>query len=71
MKSYGVTIQMKPLQQHFHMVPFIRSAVLLSTSEFVDEILFCDLSETSPLLIHDLAVAVMVCLYFLPTTFPR
>ena len=53
------------------MVPFIRSAVLLSTSEFVDEILFCDLSETSPLLIHDLAVAVMVCLYFLPTTFPR
>ena len=70
MKSYGVTIQMKPLQ-HFHMVPFIRSAVLLSTSEFVDEILFCDLSETSPLLIHDLVLAVMVCLYFLPTTFPR
>ena len=23
MKSYGVTIQMKPLQQYFHMVLFI------------------------------------------------
>ena len=28
MKSYGVTIQMKPLQQYFHMVLFIYYVVL-------------------------------------------
>ena len=46
MKSYGVTIQMKPLQQYFHMVLFIWCGVL--TFESVDEILWCDHSnETS------------------------
>ena len=39
MKSYGVTIQMKPLQQYFHMVPFIKYVV--QTFESVDEILWC------------------------------
>ena len=39
MKSYGVTIQMKPLQQYFHMVLFIQYVVL--TFESVDEILWC------------------------------
>ena len=39
MKSYGVTIQMKPLQQHFYMVLFIEYVVL--TFESVDEILWC------------------------------
>ena len=39
MKPYGVTIQMKPLQQCFHMVLFIQYAVL--TFESVDEILSC------------------------------
>ena len=39
MKSYGVTIQMKPLQQCFHMVLFIQYVVL--TFESVDEILCC------------------------------
>ena len=28
MKSYGVAIQMKPLQQYFHMVLFIEYVVL-------------------------------------------
>ena len=28
MKSYGVTIQMKPLQQYFHIVLFIKYVVL-------------------------------------------
>ena len=37
MKSHGVTIQMKPLQQYFHMVLFIQYAVL--TFESADEIL--------------------------------
>ena len=37
MKYYGVTIQMKPLQQYFHMVLFIQYVVL--TFESVDEIL--------------------------------
>jgi len=37
MKSYGTTIQMKPLQQYFHMVPFIKYVVL--TFQSVDEIL--------------------------------
>ena len=38
MKSYGVAIQMKPLQQYFHMVLFIYVAL---TFESVDEILLC------------------------------
>ena len=47
MKSYGVTIQMKPVQQYFHMVLFIQYVVL--TFESVDEIPWCDHSnETSP-----------------------
>ena len=37
MKSYGVTIQMKPLQQYFHMVLFVLYVVL--TFESVNEIL--------------------------------
>ena len=46
MKSYGVTIQMKPLQQYFHMVLFVLYVVL--TFESVDEILWFDHSnETS------------------------
>ena len=39
MKSYGVTVQMKPLQQYFHMVLFIEYVVL--TFESVDEIPSC------------------------------
>ena len=39
MKSYGVAIQMKPLQQYFHMVLFILYVVL--TFKSVDEILWC------------------------------
>ena len=39
MKSYGVSIQMRPLQQYFHMVLFIEYVVL--TFECVDEILWC------------------------------
>ena len=47
MKSYGVTIQMKPLQQYFHMILIIKFVVLLPF-KFLDEILWCDLSnETS------------------------
>ena len=38
MKSYGVTIQMKPLQQYFHMVLFIWCVFV--TFESVDEILW-------------------------------
>ena len=38
MKSYGKTIQMKPLQQYFHMVLFIKFVVL--TFQSVDEILW-------------------------------
>ena len=46
MKSCGVTIQMKPLQQYFHMVLFVLYVVL--TFDSVDEILWCDHSnETS------------------------
>ena len=46
MKSYGVAIQMKPLQRYFHMVLFIWHVVL--TFESVGEILwFCHSNETS------------------------
>ena len=37
MTFYGVTIQLKPLQQYFHMVLFMQYVVL--TFESVDEIL--------------------------------
>ena len=40
MKSYGVTIEMKPLQQYFHIVLLVLYVVL--TFEFMDEILWCD-----------------------------
>ena len=43
MKSDVVTIQMKPLQQYFHMVLFIYYVV--RTFESVDEILWCDHSN--------------------------
>ena len=39
MKSYGVTIQIIPLQQYFHMLLFIQHVVL--TFEYVNEILWC------------------------------
>ena len=39
MKSYGVTIQMKPLQQYFHMVLFIWYVVLTFVS--VNKFLCC------------------------------
>ena len=39
MKSYDVTIQMKPLQQYFHMVLFIYYVPVVLTFESVDEIL--------------------------------
>ena len=52
MKSYGVTIQMKPLQQYFYMVLFIEYVVL--TFESVDEILWCYHSNetSSAVLLH-------------------
>ena len=43
MKSYGLTIQMKLLQQYFHKVVFNEYVVL--TFESVDEILKCDHSN--------------------------
>ena len=53
MKSYGVTIQTKPLQLYFYMVLFILCVVL--TFESVDEILWCDHSNetSSSVLSHD------------------
>ena len=39
MKSYCVTIQMKPLQRYFHMLLFISYVVM--TFKSVDEILWC------------------------------
>ena len=46
MKSYRVAIQMKPLQQCFHLLLFIYYVVL--NFESVDEILWCyHLNETS------------------------
>ena len=53
MKSYGVTIQMKPLQQFFHMVLFIQYVVL--TFERVDKALwYYHSNETSSVVLsHD------------------
>ena len=39
MKSYGVTIQMKPLQQYFHKVLFITYMHAVLSFGVVDELL--------------------------------
>ena len=45
MKSFGATIQMKPLQQYFHMSTVFN---VVLTFESVDKLLWCDHSnETS------------------------
>ena len=63
MKSYGVTIQMKVLQQCFHMVLFIQYLVL--TFESVDEILWCYHSNESTLAV--LSHQVLFIQYLVPT----
>ena len=45
MKSYSATVQMKPLQQFFHMVPFVFDVYIAQTFQSVDEILWCDYSN--------------------------
>ena len=53
MKSCGATIQIKPLQQYFHMVLFVLYAVL--TFESVDEVLWCyhSIETSSAVRSHD------------------
>ena len=50
MKSHGVTIQMKPLQQYFHMVLFVLDVVL--AFESVDGIIWCYHSNETSLTEH-------------------
>ena len=59
MKSYGVTIQMKPLQQYFHMVLFIQYVVL--TFESVDETLWCDHSNGTSSAVLSNGTIYLVC----------
>ena len=47
MKSYGVTIQMKAIEQYFPVVLFIMLYKVVLTFESVDEILWCDHSNES------------------------
>ena len=47
MKSYGVTIQMKAIEQYFPVVLFIMLYKVVLTFESVDEILNCDHSNES------------------------
>ena len=51
MKSYGVTIQMKATEQFFPVVLFILLYKVVLTFEFVDEILWCDHSNESYLVV--------------------
>ena len=57
MKSYGVTIQMKPLQQYSRMVLFIYCVDL--SFESVDEILWCYHSNETPW-----AIRLLTTIYF-------
>ena len=59
MKSCGVTIQMKPLQQYFHMVLFIQYVVL--TFESVDEILWCCHSNETSSTVLSRGTIYLVC----------
>ena len=47
MKFYGVTIQMKVIEQYFPVVLFIMLCKVVLTFESVDEILWCDHSNES------------------------
>ena len=47
MKSYGVTIQMKAIEQYFPVVLFIMLYKVVLTFESVDETLKCDHSNES------------------------
>ena len=60
-KSSDVVIQIKPLQQYFHMVLFILYVVL--TFESVDEILWCYHSNetSSAVLSHGHGTIYLVC----------
>ena len=59
MKSRGVTIQMKPLQQYFHMELFVLYVVL--TFESVDEILRCNHSNETASAVFSLGTICFVC----------
>ena len=59
MKSYGVTIQMKPLQQYFHMVLFVLYVVL--TFESMDEILWCYYSNETSSAVLSHSTIYLVC----------
>ena len=59
MKSYGVAIQMKLLQQYFHMVLFIQYEVL--TFESVDEIQQSDHSNETPSAVLSHGTIYLVC----------
>ena len=59
MNSYGVTIQMKPIQQYFHSVLFIQYVVL--TFESVDEILWCYLSNATSSAVLSHGTTCFVC----------
>ena len=58
MKSYGVTIQVKPLQQYFHMVLFVLYVVLSrssssslsssSSSRYMNPMVFNETSSAAP-----------------------
>ena len=47
MKTYCVTIQMKTIEQYFHVVMFIMLYTVLLTFKSVDETLVCDRSNES------------------------
>ena len=60
MKSHFFTIQMKPLQQYFHIVLFIWHVVL--TFESVDQIPWCYHSnETSSAVLSHVAIYFVCC----------
>ena len=61
MKSYGVTIQMKPLQQYFHTVLFIW---YVFPFESVDEILWCYHSIETSSAVLSLGTIYLVCFSF-------
>ena len=61
MKSYGVTILMKPRQQYFHMVLFIQYVVL--TFKSVNEILWCYHSNETSSAVLSHGTIYLVCSY--------
>ena len=61
MKSYGVTIEIKPLQQYFHMELFVFNLYVVQLLSFSVDFLWCDHSNQTSLTVLSQGAIHLVC----------